>query len=594
MSWPSPGAPAAAARIHGGLRATVASCKKSVHAASGVVSAGAGRLWGFIVVSPGSSGTMTVYDNASAASGRKLRSVAAAELVRGAFIYCGPNGIAAAAGIYVALGGSTAPIVLALFEGSYPTVAHSGTVRYFDGTDGNDAWDGTAGTYQGASVGPKKTWTTGYTSGDWHMYCKRGTVIDVTDTALIHLGTDWLVEDYGDASLAKPVLQLSATKTNNFVFNGTSGIIEFRNIRIVSLLATRKSGGAFSAGRGARVIVKDCEANNFTAGAIVGGAYSVVDNLTTTQCTLGVSTGSTAAAAANYSLTMNSNLTADSDVYSAHDGTGTGTGNVCVACTITLDPAFVSGTGGVVPENCVDINNQFNDTLIAFNVCYASNVASSYPISGDVLGDGVSVIANLVYCGSQSGVRLNSPNWVVTGNAIVNVGTVTAGSGCIHIEATATGAKVYGNYCYMNAASQRSMVVWVAGASSGEFKNNILESANDTQRIFLMNAGCVAGWGAGTFATNDYYAPAVTGTTTFADIVGGGGAQTLASFSATYAAGSELNVAPALDASYRPPGGSALIGAGTALGGVCYLGFAGPFWNYGTPTVGATDSQWSA
>ena len=594
---PAPPPPSSDA-IHGEIRATVAAAKKSVHAASSVVSAGAGRLYGFLVVAPGSSGTMTVYDHASAPSGTVLRTVAAAELVRGAWIYCGPNGLAAASGIYVALGGATAPVVCAIFDGSYPAVAHAGAVRYIDGTGGDDSWDGTAGTFQGGSVGPKKTWGTGYTSGNWHIYCKRGTTIDISESSLTHIGTDWLVEDYGDTGLAKPVLRQSATKSNAFSFTATSGVVEFRNLRIVSLLATRKSGGGFNVPAGARMICTNTEADNFATGHLFGGQYGVVDGCTETHCTNGSPQGNNSFAAPDYGIVMNSSLTADSDAYSLHNGTGTGDGNVCISSTLTLDPTFVPGTAGIEPENCADINAQFTNTLIAFCTINGSTLDpsdSSVPkaIASDSAANGVALVANLVNCGSAAGMQLRAPNWTATGNVVKTVGTCLFNAACLLIDG-ATNLKLYGNYLYMNAASTKPMVLWVANASDGEMKNNILESANATQTILSMGAGAVAGWGAGKWATNDYYAPGITGTTTFADISGGGGPQTLASFSGTYAGGTELNVAPALDASYRLPGGSALIGAGTSLAaGVCYMGFDGPFWLYGTPSVGATDPQWA-
>lgn len=586
--------PPATYSVHGDMRTIAVEAKKSIHAAAGsVISISPGRLYGFLVVGPGTgTTTVTVHDNASAASGTVLRSASASEIVRGAWIYCGANGLAAANGLYVSLGGTTRPILLAIFEGDYPTVSHSGTVRYLDGTDGNDAWDGTTESFVSGTTGPRKTWGSDYMTGNWNIKCKRGTIIDVSNSPgdMPHSGTDWLIEDYGDPDAAKPVLRQSASKTGSFTFTASSGVVEFRNIKALSLLSSRKNGGGISAPAGARAIFTNCEAENFTTGLLYGGQYSVIDGCSTIHCTSG-SDGSTAYAAPDYALVMNCDLYADSDVYGLHDGSGTGVGNVCFASSLTVDPDFVSGTGGVIPENCVDINAQYDDTLVGFNDVFGSNdPTATYPISSDALAQGVSAIANNVRCGTASGIRLRSPNWTVTGNAIVNVGTVTKNSACLHIDVTATNGKIFGNYCFMNAAAQRPMVVWVAGASSGQMKNNVLESVNATQRILDMGAGAVAGWGAGTFATNDYWAPGITNTTTFANISGGGGAQRLSTFSAAYAGGSELNVDPDLDADYRPPDASALIGAGTNLG-VVYMGFDGPFWQAGPPTVGATELQ---
>lgn len=585
------------------MRTIVSESKKSVHATNSVVSEAPGLLWGFIVVSAGSSGTMTVYDNASAASGTILRSVSASELVRGAWIYCGQNGINASNGIYVALGGSTAPIVCAVFQGTYPTISHSGTVRYIDGTNGNDAWDGTVGTWTSGTTGPKKTWTNDLETGNWHVYCKRGTSITISNADLDHTGTDWLVEDYGDTALAKPVLEQSASKTNSWSFIAATGNIEFRNVRVVSLRSSHKSGGGFNVPAGARLICRNTESDNFATGHLFNGSYAILDNVIETNCTNGAPQASNSYAAPSYSIIMNSSLTADSDAYSLHNGTGLGYGNVCISSTLSLDPDFVPGTGGSEPENAVDLNGTnsvsggFRDTLVAFctingSLQLASDSSTPRGIASDEDCDGVAIVANLVNAGVAAGVQLRAPNWTFTGNVVKTVTTTSKGeAACISVGA-ATGLIVLNNYLYMSDDGNKPMVDW-SGASDGVFKNNILESDNTTQSIYNMGSGVIAGWNSGSFANNNYYAPSVTGTTTFATITGGGGAQTLAAFDASYAAGSETNIDPNLGTDYQLPGGSSLIGAGADLSDVCYIGYNGPFWIYGNPSVGVDDPQWT-
>lgn len=585
------------------MRTIVSESNKSVHATNSVVSAGPGRLWGFIVVSAGSSGTMVVYDNASTGSGTILRTVSSSELVRGAWIYCGQYGLTATNGIYVSLGGSTAPIVCAIFQGTYPTVSHSGTVRYIDGTDGNDAWDGTVGTWTGGTTGPKKTWGLDMETGNWHVYCKRGTTIDISNADLDHTGTDWLTEDYGDTSLAKPILQQSSTKTNSWSFVASSGTIEFRNIRVVSLRSSHKSGGGLNVPAGARLIARHTECDNFATGHLFNGNYAVLDNCTETNCTNGAPQASNSYACPNYSIIMNSSLTADSDAYSLHNGTGTGKGNVCISSTLSLDSTFVPGTGGVEPENAVDLNgtNQvgggFQDTLVAFctingSTQVASDSSSPRAIASDADCDGVAIIANTINVSKCTGIQVRAANWTVTGNVIQTIGTVTKGEAACAIIDTTTGVFMAGNYMYMNSASTKPMVAW-SGASSGIFKNNILVSETTSQNILNMGSGVIAGWNSGAFEKNNYYAPSVTGTTTFANITGGGGAQTFSTFDSSYAGGTETNINPNLNSDFELPGGSTLIGTGADLGDVCYIGYNGPFWIYGNPSVGVDDPQWT-
>ena len=589
--------PPATYSVHGDMRTIASVAKKSVHGASSVVSTAAGRLYGFLVVRAGTGAkSITVYDNASAGSGTVLRSVTSAELVRGAWIYCGAHGLVAANGLYVTLAGTQLPIVLAFFEGSYPTVSHSGTLRHIDGTDGNDAWDGTTEAFVSGTTGPRKTWPTSWTTGSWHVKCKRGTTIDIPDSGLTHGGTDWLVEDYGDPEAAKPILRQSASKTSVFNFDATSGVVEFRNLRMISLLSTRKSGGGFNVPAGARCICTNTEADNFTTGHLFNGEYSVLDGGSTTNCTYGAPQSNNDYTAPSYGLVMNSTLVADSDVYSLHNGIGVGVGNVCVSSTLTMDPDFVPGTGGIEPENCADINGTNNaggmyyDTLMAFctltgGVQEPSTFGSPRAFACGDDGDGIGLIACIINAGIAVGAQLRAANMTVTGNVIRQ----TMASGAPVDVGTAANLKLYGNYLLMTSNSTKAMVTF-SGASSGEAKNNLLVSSSPSQRIIDMGSGVIAGWGAGKWATNDYWAPGITNTTTFANITGGGGAQRLSTFSAAYAAGSELNVNPSLDADYRPPSDSALIGAGTNLG-VCYMGFDGPFWQAGPPTVGATELQ---
>lgn len=584
--------PPATYSVHGDMRTIIAESKMSIHPVTGVVSTAAGRLYGFLVVSAGTGSTsMTVHDNASAGSGTVLRSVIAAELVRGAWVYCGSTGLVASNGIHVTLAGTTKPIVLAVFEGEYPTIAHSGTLIHIDGTDGNDAWDGTTEAFVSGTTGPRRSWTTAYNSGDWHLKLKRGTTIDITDSSVNMTGTDWLVEDYGDPEAAKPVLQQSAAKTSPFAFTaGAAGVIEVRNVRLVSLASGRKNGGGWTI-REARAVLRGCESHNFTDGIGIGGSYSVVDDCTVTGSVNAGPDGDNDYAAPNYSLFMNSDMTADADVYSLHNGTGTGTGNVCIGTVLTVDPASPSGTA----ENCADINTQFAETMIAFCTINGNNVNTAKAIGADDDADGVALIANLVNCGSAAGIQVRSPNWTLTGNVVKTVGTTIYGAACVVFDQGNSGghgcsnAKLYGNYFYMNAASTKPMLAWTF-ASDGDMRNNLLVSVNATQRILDMGSTAVSGWGAGKWSHNDYWAPGITNTTTFANIVGGGGAQRLSTFSASYAGGSELNIDPDLDADYRPPADSALIGAGTNVG-VVYMGFDGPFWQAGPPTVGATELQ---
>lgn len=145
------------ARIIGGdVRASLTTAKASIHAANGVISVAPGTagalLIGIEVISPGSAdSTITVYDNASAASGRVLRKVYAndpSNVAGGWHDADGRNGIPFSNGLYIALTGSTLPVVEVYFDGTYPAWADWSGVQtwYFDSVAGsNTTGDGSIG-----------------------------------------------------------------------------------------------------------------------------------------------------------------------------------------------------------------------------------------------------------------------------------------------------------------------------------------------------------------------------------------------------------------------------------------------------------------
>lgn len=212
-------------RLHSDIRALLndENTYCSIHNASGVVSNGPGQLFGFMVLNPGTAPTLSAYDNPSAATGFIRKTTVSGEWAAAAWLYCGPDGAECDNGIYLSLGGGAAPVVLAVFQGSRPTVTHSGTEMWFDGTNGSDSNNGLS------ISAPRKTLSRSsgeLDSGNWRLYFKRGTVVNVPVTATQDMtGTDILVQDYGDTSLAKPIINfLEPSSPESFtITNAGSG-----------------------------------------------------------------------------------------------------------------------------------------------------------------------------------------------------------------------------------------------------------------------------------------------------------------------------------------------------------------------------------
>jgi hypothetical protein len=231
------------ARIIGGdVRASLTTAKASIHAANGIISVGASLLVGIEVIAPGSAdSTITIYDNASAASGRVLRKVYAndpSNVAGGWHDADGRNGIAAANGLYIALTGSTLPVVLAYFDGTYPAWTDWSGVQtwYFDSVAGsNSTGDGSIGNpykevyghpvnFLGATDVQKICL---FKAGQSHHYGR--TVSGSTNMP----GTNIKVRlaRYGDASLPNPVLWMDVGDAlNNNHCDATGGVFECSDI----------------------------------------------------------------------------------------------------------------------------------------------------------------------------------------------------------------------------------------------------------------------------------------------------------------------------------------------------------------------------
>jgi hypothetical protein len=584
--------PFSSARLHGDIRALLlaSTTKASVHAVSGVVSTGPGRLFGVWIVHPGATTpTIKAWDNASAASGDVLREAASTEIARGRFLYCGPDGIPVKNGIYLQLGGGTAPIVVLAFEGTYPVVAYTGSERWFDGTDGNDAWNGQAPTYQGGVTGPRKSFSTGgsgadasYATGNWRFYFKRGTSVEQWRNgggSFSIAGTNIYFGAYGDTSLPKPVMfRTQATQDSGMQFDltATSGNLGIEDMRFEFTGASVGSGSFMLAHRGIVCHFNRCESQNYTNAFTFGGNYARVVDCSSTTCSQGVLWGDTSYAAPNYSLVFRHTARGcGADAWSVHDGTGTGLGQVILAC---------DGDAGT--ESCLDVQPQFASGLVAYNIGQRPLGAGSAPLAALDCGTSGnwSLIGNVWIDNSASHTcYVKGPGHVLVGNYLES--GATNNGPCLGFWSTATGSLLLNNTLVMRSTGARNLLDMAGdnlAGSGGTAQNNILVSgANSGFRVLrFFNAANATAWARN---GNCYWAPngatMSDGTTTHA---------TVAAYFAAVRPGNDaasVNVDPALVSSYQLPAGSQLIGEGVAQT-ECFLGRFGPIWRFTAPPIG--------
>lgn len=562
--------------------------KASVHAASGIVSTGPGHLFGFLVVSPGSTGTMVVYNNASAASGNVLRTVASAELVQGAFIWCGPDGLDASAGIYVALGGGTAPIVLAIFEGTYPVISFTGTERWFDGANGSDSNDGL--TINTPRLSINGLHSADYNTGNHRWYFKRGTEIQQHrgsgGSSITMVGTNIKMSDYGDASAAKPIIWEDASELSiNFETTATTGNVRIENLRFEYREAAKKSGTFYACAKGCQVEFNNCESDNYTNGFQFSGGYSRVVDCVAETCSQGVLVGTTGGTAPpNYGLLLRCvSLEPSADAWSIHDGTGTGLGTCVIAC---------NGNAGT--ESIFDIQGVYDSGLSAYNIGAGGTSTSANYVVTDDGADSWSFVGNqfTITTGNILTMLLRGASPVVVGNYVYGNAT-NGGASVLGMKSTATGCVIRHNVFEAGSAAASAISFRqdsIAG-SSGTFENNIIISTATSggRAILFINGTNYDAW---TLNNNCYYTPngakyhdGTADHSNYASYIDA--AQADAHESGT------VNQNPALAADYQLPSGSALVGAG-ATPTVMYLGRYGPIWHLGTPSIGLSDPQVTA
>lgn len=583
------------ARLRGDIRALLLlpTTKVSVHGASGVVSSGPGHLFGFIVVHQGSSPTMTVYDNASAASGSVLRTVAASEMTRGGvFIPCGDDGIDFSAGCYVALGGGTAPIVLAIFEGTYPAVTFTGTERWFDGTNGSDSNDGLTINTPRRSISGAHS----YNSGNHIWNFKRGTEIERHrdgGSSIVMTGTNILFRDYGDPAAAKPIIWEDANEVPiSFETTATTGNVRIENLRFEYREASFKAGSTpFNCSEGCQVEFNNCEADGYELGFAVAGNYSRIVDCTAERFSKGFLTGDSTAATPNYTLIFRCQSLSSSgaaDTFMIGPGNGAAAVGTCLVAS--------TGRAESVIESAVDIYAANDKGLLAFNDFWGGDSTATPPVVTDDATDDWTFIGNRIIGRTDTGnyctMLLRGINPTVVGNYVYGNAT-SGGAAVLGIKSTATGCHITNNVFEAGSAATSAVSFRqdsLAG-SSGTFSNNIaITQATSAGRVIIFNSA--ANYDAWAMSNNCYYTPNgaryADGTadhTTFA-------AYLAAAQADAHEAGT-VNQNPALTSDYRLPTGSALIGAG-ATPTLLFLGRYGPIWTLGNVSIGLDDPRVTA
>lgn len=652
------------ARLHGDIRAllTAEDTQVSTHNTSGIISNTAGRLFGLVVIDPGTSPTLTVYDNASAASGRVLKTAQSSEWAAGAFLYCGPDGIAADNGLYIALGGTANATVLAIFEGTVPAMTHSGTEMWFDGTSGSDSNDG-------LTIGaPRQTLsrTSGdFDSGSWRLYIKYGTTVQLPTTATHDMaGTDIIVTAYGNESDGAAVIEYANTTgvglgtrvngtgytngsyTNQSLTGGTgtgalasitvsggavtaltittpgsgytigdvlscatigagsgftytvthyhcgsfasiatSGNVEVKNITFRASPTFPIKSGVFGCVRGAKFYVDNVYVSGrFLNGHVFGGNDSRITRVTVDSAAPPTSMlygGNSSYACPNRAVIHKCTIYGTADAATLHDGNSAGTSNAFVGNTLT---------GGT--ENAIDILGGYLRTLVLGNranqgTSFAVGLSTTAGSGGATGATGTILQANDFRGGSNNYALfdLRHPSLVMVGNYAE--GVVTNGGSMVAIRSTVTNALVANNTFVMSSGSSRSMVdagSSTADGSSGIIRNNLIiknETSDTNPLIRFHSATNFAAW---TVDGNAYRCGSNArwndGATTYTNTQ-------FSNWNATAANDVAYSTTdPVLVNTYQLPTGSSLIGAGTTLAPVAYLGLNGVFWMYGQPSIG--------
>jgi hypothetical protein len=646
------------ARLRGDIRALLLlpTTKASVHSASGVVSNGAGHLFGFIVVHPGTTPTMTVYNN-TAGSGRVLRTVAAAEITRGAFIGVGDDGVDFDTGCYVALGGGAAPTVLALFEGTYPTIAHAGTARYIDGTDGNDAWDGTVPTYTTGTTGPKRTWNgSDYDTGDWRVYLKRGTTIEYSRAnSSTWAGTDWLIADYGDAAAAKPIVNVNAlyaasssASVTASITGATMTVTAGSGLTLYQLLTgTGVSGGTYitaygtgsggtgtytvsvSQSVGSTTITATGDGNNQFANTATSGVFECL-NIDVRYPGTYVRAG--AAFSASRGIRVIVTGCSGTNFSNGVQFAGTASRVVDNVFTTTASGIFAGNAGYAAPTASL----VFRNTVVGAgadactlhdgtgtglsNVILCNTLPSGTENCIDILGQFDYSLAAYNYC-TQNGIyaltlAAGADNCTYLGNIVIpgsSVYSVTSFKGVApyiignYLELAANGVSGGGGALGFEPTCTGCLVL-----------NNVLKAGAGHTIVAVQFAQAGGAGSSGTFYNNIVVN---LGTTTVGRTLRFVDAANLAAwtidyndyyapnagryfdgttdhttFAAWQGSGKDANgknVNPSLNANFTLPTGSTLIGAGNTPT-VVYLGMYGPIWTLGNVSMGLSDPQVTA
>jgi hypothetical protein len=435
---------------------------------------------------------------------------------------------------------------------------------WFDGTDGSNSNDGLS------DAAPKRSIASGLTvSGTCVFNIKRGTTVTVeTDT---YTTGDFTLRPYGDGTSRAKVYVTPGKQLTNTSTGGSSTYLS--GIEIFS--ASNTSSGCFVE-RGI-IYIDDVWIhgfNNGVAGGRDGGwvrnsrIWDVANN--------GITLGWTGSAAPNNFVIADNYINATgaaNDGITLHDGTGTSYG-----CVISNN--HVIGPG----EQCIDVLSQFVGVTVIGNRC---ENAGRQGIIIDTTN--TRVIGNYVYGSGYSGLNhwTNAGNNVFAGNVVIGSGAVGEETNGVRVVGTGS-ANFYNNTIVATEISRElNRIVHCATGTTGTFSNNIIAAMNTdvvdryveifdaTPALFL-------------FRNNLYFG--ANGTTNPFSI-NNGSSRTFVQWQALSALGGGTQDIggmvsdPLLDSSYRPRGGSPLIGAATYIAGARHMN--GKRMSAINPTIGA-------
>lgn len=573
---------AGASRMASDMRQVFATAELALVTASGALAQGSGVLLGLLIAYPGATSPgVTLYDNAGAASGTVLKASASAEMVQGGWLYCGMSGVAFQNGVYAQLAGGTLPIMVAVWSGGATNLqdvppADYVNVCYFDGVSGNNANPGTIGS-------PRKSLSgTGYSSGAWTFYFKAGTTITI-DTSEVSVTDNLTIRAYGSG--AAPVISpLSGTNYLKLENISTAG----KRIFIQGVSWQGLGSGVTAIGNETPTVsmtVLDCTINGYTNNGVRFCGPATVKRCAISNVGSGVFVGKAGVVPAHGSLTAQTTFSGTlSDGWVPHDilAANIARGHCCIANTFS----------GTFSENMVDIQLQFQHSLVAFNT--GSGVAGQYPMATDGVDTAnASFIGNVMTGAGTTGARLFSrgPGCLAIGNVLAAYGVNNNTGAALALGATSTGFKGWFNYFYGDAACSRNLVDALTAGSSGELRNNVSvwEVGGTSDLSFKVAAVNLAGW---TLTNNCYYHPNQANTWD-----NGSGARTWAQW--TGADGKDANsldgTNPQLSPTTFKPGAAALRAAGAAVsaaGGPYYLSLWGVVYFPSAPSMGPSETQW--